>query len=79
MLSGSAIITTNHNYLSDLINSNNGFVVEPRSAKGIETSILELINDKSKLESISVYNKDYAEKHYSLETYVNQISKVINN
>tara|TARA_R110002049_G_scaffold279955_1_gene459179 strand:- start:124 stop:1185 length:1062 start_codon:yes stop_codon:yes gene_type:complete len=77
MQSGSAIITTNHNYLSDLINSNNGFAIEPRSVKGIESSILELINDKNRLEKISAYNKNYAKKYYSLETYVNELSKVL--
>ncbi len=77
MLSGSAIVTTKHNYLSDMVSSNNGFVIEPRSTKEIESSLLELINNKTKLEAISNYNKNYAAEHYSLERYVRDISTVI--
>lgn len=77
MLAGSAIITTNHNYLSDMVGPKNGFVVQPRSAKEIESSLLELISNNEKLESISTYNKNYAAEHYSLESYIREISAVI--
>lgn len=77
MLSGSAIITTKHNYLGEMINSSNGFIIEPRSAKEIEFSILELKKNKLKLETISNYNKKYAKEHYSLDKHVREISAVL--
>ena len=77
MLSGCAVITTKHNYLSDIVNTNSGFAIEPRSAKEIESSLLELITNETKLKDMANYNKSYAEEHYSLDKYVRQISAVL--
>jgi glycosyltransferase involved in cell wall biosynthesis len=78
MLSGTAVITTRHNYLGDMVNSDNGFLINPRSTKEIESALLELKNDRTRLKTISDYNKSYAEKKYSLDRYVKEISAVLN-
>ncbi|MCF7455155.1 glycosyltransferase family 4 protein [Vibrio sp. A1-1] len=77
MLAGSAIITTNHNYLADMVTSNIGCVIGTRSTKEIELSLLSLIDHPDKLNQVCRYNKSYAKKYYSLERYVKDISIVL--
>ena len=77
MFSGSAIITTKHNYLSSMVSSKNGFSVTPHSIEAIESPLLELSTNSLKLKELCDYNKNYALEHYSLDRYVDEVSAVI--
>lgn len=78
MYFGNAIITTNHNYLSDVINSKNGFLVEKESSKDIINKINLLLKDTKQLKVIQKYNNKEAVLKYNPKTFDQKVEDVIN-
>lgn len=77
MASGNAIITTNHNYLSSVVNSNSGLIVEPKSSNQLYSAILQLIKNKDNLKLIQQYNFNLARQKYSEKNYIEGITKIL--
>lgn len=77
MMAGSAIITTKHNYLEDIVTSDNGYLVDTQCAKGIEAALLDCIDNPKKLKDICQYNKTFAKENYSLKKYIDEIKNVL--
>lgn len=77
MASGTYIITTNHNYIRDIVSCENGSMVEPRSVKSILMALINICNDNDRLLDVKKYNLKYASKRFSIQKYVSSIEKVI--
>jgi glycosyltransferase involved in cell wall biosynthesis len=73
---GCYVITTKHNYLPELISSDNGALVEPGSVEDLAKAIKAAINDKVRLSKVRRYNYVYSREHYSQDKYVDRIDDV---
>ncbi|EGR4062140.1 glycosyltransferase family 4 protein [Vibrio cholerae] len=76
---GLPIITTSHNYLSDMVTSKNGFVVPVNDSASIFDSLQDLINCPSLLDSISNNNLSEYKLKYSLSSYIVNINNILKN
>ena len=74
---GNAIITTNHNYLEDIINHKNGKLIEIKSSEGIVNAVNDLFLDRIKLTEIQNHNINEALNKYSPTTYNENLYKIL--
>ena len=77
MRCGNVIITTDHNYLTDVIGSKNGTIVAPRNINVLAQAILYYINDAQLMTEIQNYNREEAQSKYSESTYLQSIKELI--
>lgn len=77
MRTGNAIITTNHNYLPQIIKSQNGLIVETHSAESIIKGIEFLLQDQIKLNQIQQNNIEEAMLKYSQSRYLKEVKSII--
>jgi glycosyltransferase involved in cell wall biosynthesis len=77
MRCGNVIITTDHNYLPEIINSNNGSIVAPGNVGEIVDAILRYAEDKTLMKVIQEYNISEAKSKYSEENYVSSVKYLI--
>ncbi len=76
---GNAIITTDHNYLSDIISSSNGYIVPVKSEEKIKCSIDTLISNMDLLSNIQENNIREANSQYSPSIFNKRINKILVN
>lgn len=76
---GLPVISTSVGGLADILTHNvTGFVISKNDVTGIENSILALINDRNLLKSISLYNYNYAKKHFLASQVSKRLISIIN-
>lgn len=75
---GNAIVTTNHNYLSDIINKENGRLIPVNSSSALIENILSLFLNKKEMVAIQHFNVEESKRRYSPLAYNLAISEVIN-
>lgn len=75
---GNAIITTNHNYLSDIINTSNGELMIVNSSLDLVEKVRMLFLNSKELIKIQYHNAEEAQLKYSPLIYNLAINKVIN-
>lgn len=75
---GNAIITTNHNYLSDIINENNGGLINKNSPSDLIDKVRSLFSNPKELVKIQQYNIKESEVKYNPVRYNLAISRVVN-
>lgn len=74
---GCVILTTNHNYLPDIVLNNvNGLIFEPNSSRNASKEILSILSDPKKTFTIQQTNRAHSRKHYSQEKYQSEIRKL---
>ncbi|QLK45119.1 hypothetical protein DR996_07220 [Vibrio owensii] len=78
MMAKTAIITTNHNYLPDMVTEKNGYLINPKSTDQIVAALKSLDKDRERLNSICEHNYNHAMKEYTMQKYVDEISHVLN-
>ncbi len=76
---GNAVITTNHNYLSDIVNDKNGKLVNKKSSAEIVNTVKYLFSSPEKLKEIQKYNEIESREKYSPQKYNLAIKEAINN
>lgn len=79
MYFGNAIITTNHNYLSDIISKHNGFLCEPKSVIDLVNNALFLLKNEAFCQEIQKYNHIEAAEKYNPIIYNSKLNSVILN
>ena len=79
MASSNAIITTKQKYLSEMLSSKNGVLVEIRSVESLIDGIECLINDKQKLKHIQNHNKQEAQEKFSMQKYLKSLEQIVMN
>ena len=72
-----AIVTTNYKYLPDVINEQNGVLVEPKCVDSLADGIESLIVDKERLKKIQAYNKKEAKDNYSLDRHIERLKNIV--
>lgn len=77
MRAGNAIITTNHNYLPDIVRPRNGVVIEPKSSEEIIKAVEYLFEDEERLHEIQEHNILEAKEKYSQDRYVREVQSII--
>ncbi|WP_334058740.1 glycosyltransferase family 4 protein [Polaribacter sp. P097] len=76
---GNAIITTNHNYLADIVSSNNGCLIEPNSVEALKNSILDLLGSVSNLKKIQKHNITESSLKYDSVIFNKKILNILEN
>ena len=79
MASSNAIITTKQKYLSEMLSSKNGVLVEIGSVESLIDGIECLINDKQKLKHIQNHNKQEAQEKFSMQKYLKSLEQIVMN
>ena len=79
MAAGCYIISTNHNYMPDLIKPKNGELVTPQSVDELMLAIERISKKEELLNQVKIYNSQYAKNNFSLSSYVNRIDSIIFN
>jgi len=79
MYFGNAIITTNHNYLKDIIGEENGFLIKPRSVDNLVSQTLFLLRNKNLCAKIQRHNHIVANEKYNPNTFNSNLNRVILN
>jgi glycosyltransferase involved in cell wall biosynthesis len=74
---GCVIVCSRHNYLSEMVNENNGYLFDKRSSLSISDLLCSLHCDRSTFNDISAYNIQYASKHYTMSNYLLKIDEVL--
>tara|TARA_B110000211_G_C14090125_1_gene558567 strand:- start:1621 stop:2712 length:1092 start_codon:yes stop_codon:yes gene_type:complete len=77
MVSGNAIVTTNYKYLPDIVNNQNGILVEPRCIDSLVEGIRCLIINKDRLKKAQEHNKKEAKEKYSLDNYIDTLKQIV--
>jgi glycosyltransferase involved in cell wall biosynthesis len=77
MRAGNCIISTTHNLIPEIITSENGTLIEPRSSEAIVTVLNDICFDKEQLYKIQNYNIDYAVRNYQESKYIEQVLSII--
>ena len=78
MNAGLPIVATNCRGNRDLVNDNNGYLVEPNNIDEFENKILCIYNKEKSLEKIKKYNQNEIKK-YALDDVLNKFDKIIKN
>ncbi|MEQ9423183.1 MAG: glycosyltransferase family 4 protein [Cyclobacteriaceae bacterium] len=77
MRSGLYIITTDHNYLPEIINKTNGELIKPNDLDSLYTS-LEHLPSSTSLAEIGENNKVIASQIYSEKLFIDNVADVLN-
>lgn len=77
MSAGCVIISTKHNYIADLINANNGFLIPIQSSYDIYMSLKHCYDNVVFVKTVSEFNQMYASDFYSEEKYISSISSIL--
>lgn len=77
MAHGCVILTTNHNYLNDLVSKENGYIVNVKSSYEIEVSFNDLYKNVTYLYAIEKINKKYSYENYKKEKYIENVTNII--
>ena len=77
MRCGNAIIATKVNYLSEIVNEENGSLVSPKNPKEIAHAILRYLDDRHILKKKQNNNIQVALNNYSESEYIQSVRRVI--
>ncbi len=75
---GNYIITTEHNYLPDVVSSQNGRLIKPNSVNALTEVISDVIEFRNKLDDVQNYNINYAVSNFTESQYVKGVTQIIN-
>lgn len=75
---GCVPIVTNYRLISTMVNSENGFFVNPQSPQEIADIILKLLNNPAKYKRYSQAGINYYLKNFTPEKYITQLIDLIN-
>jgi len=76
MRTGNVVITTEHNFLADIVTKNEGLVVKPNDTDGTYKAVKYFLNDPIIMEDIQRHNIEHAKIHYSPDRFNNDIEKI---
>tara|TARA_B110000967_G_C18901811_1_gene576208 strand:- start:1929 stop:3011 length:1083 start_codon:yes stop_codon:yes gene_type:complete len=79
MLCRNVIITTNHNYLKDVVSARNGFLVEKNSHEDLVRRISYLFENQKIMKQIQDFNNKEAKEKYSPDLFFQKMNRLITN
>jgi glycosyltransferase involved in cell wall biosynthesis len=69
MRTGNAIVTTNHNFLPDIVSSKEGVLVEPNNFESTYKGVKYLLDNRNILLKIQKHNVEHSKKLFSPEKF----------
>jgi glycosyltransferase involved in cell wall biosynthesis len=72
-----AIVTTNYKHLPDVVNEQNGVLVDPKNIDSLVDGIESLLTNKERLRKTQLHNKKEAQEKYSLNQYIDNLNQII--
>ncbi|WP_282175223.1 glycosyltransferase family 4 protein [Vibrio diabolicus] len=78
MKAGCIIVTSDHNYLGDIVTSSNGAVLSCCDPERIKNELLRLSENVEVMRNISTHNVLEFEREYSLQSHVRKIEYILN-
>jgi glycosyltransferase involved in cell wall biosynthesis len=79
MRMGNAIVTTNHNFLPEIIGENEGVLVEPNNEVSLINGMIYLIENKELTYKMGVHNEQIAKVKYAPKRFIDELSQLIVN
>lgn len=79
MVSRNAIVVTDQKYISEVLTSKNGVLVQKKSVESLVEGIQFLINNKQELIQIQNYNRQVAKKKFSKKKYLKKLEQIVLN
>ncbi|KSU82079.1 Glycosyltransferase involved in cell wall bisynthesis [Fictibacillus enclensis] len=76
MSNGLTIITTHHAGIPDIVNENNGFIVDPMSPSAISNCLDQLVKNREKLVDFAKNNRKVVLENYQEEHYIKRLDKI---
>lgn len=76
MANGLTVITTNHAGIPDIVTTDNGYIVEPKSINDIELAIQDILSHKDKLISYGYNNRNYALQSFKEIDYIKRLETI---
>ncbi|EOV8088223.1 glycosyltransferase family 4 protein [Providencia rettgeri] len=77
MLYGCICITTNHNYLPDIMSMKNGITIGKKNSEEIIKYIIEMLNNEKKQKEIFYFNLKYSREKFSLDSHINNVISLL--
>lgn len=79
MRTNNVIISTNHNYLDELVSEKNGFLIKPESFEEIFIAVKKIVEDDKKIKQIQKYNFNFSNEKYNIKAHLKSIKTEIEN
>lgn len=79
MRAGNYIITTNHNFLPNIVSLKNGDLIKIESSEDIYNAIVKVLDDRERLTLVQNYNITFAQEHFSESIYTEKITTILQN
>lgn len=77
MACGNAIVATNYKYLREIVNMENGVLVEPKSVVSLQNGLKSLLQNVEVLKKLQSHNEIEAKEKYSLDRYLKNLNKIV--
>lgn len=77
MRAGNVVITTNHNFLPDIVSEKEGRLVEPNDVKSAYNAIKYFLDHSNLMVDIQQHNIEHAKKLYSPEIFVKKMVNIL--
>lgn len=77
MAAGCSVITTNHNFLPDIVCKEGAILVEPRDRHSLAEAILTYVSSPELLASHKLANIEFAKVHYSESVYKERLLRIL--
>jgi glycosyltransferase involved in cell wall biosynthesis len=78
MGNGLTVITTNHAGIQDIVNFQNGYLINPKSPNEIAEVIIDLLNNRNKLVDFSKKNRSYTLMKFKEIDYIKRLENIFN-
>lgn len=78
MRTGNAVITTNHNFVPDVVSKNEGILVAPQNVEETYKAVKYLIDNPQYLRSLQRHNIEHAQNNYSPHSFEKRIYSLFN-
>jgi len=78
MRAGNVIITTQHNYLPEIVFTENGSLVPIKNSKAIADEIFKYTENSFLKKEIQYFNMKYAENNFSATAYIEKLNNLFN-
>lgn len=76
MRTGNAVITTDHNFLADIVTNREGLLVKPNDAESIYTAVKYFLDNPNLLLEIQQHNVEHAKLEFSPEQFNTRIKQL---
>lgn len=77
MASGLYILTTDHNYISDLVSSDEGSLINKKDTAALVSAMSEIIEKSESVWSVRKHNIEFATTHFSKNKYNERVNDIL--